>query len=164
MPLAPPPLQTRAPDSDICRVDNGEQQAAAGPERPGSATLAPTLAPIRSRWQKGTLTFGPFGRLAWTFGASLPLLWWIKNVVSNGLLPGDPTALMGQLFGGVFVVIWMGWIWHRVIRDVWANEIVYVPQPMKPPTQMLTNGKGEHIQTMEEYVASQADAESPYLR
>lgn len=110
------------------------------------------------------MTFGPFGRLAWTFGASLPLLWWIKSVVVNGFLPGDETALIGQLFGGVFVVIWMGWIWHRVIRDVWANEIVYVPQPVRPPTQTLTNAQGQHIPTLEEYVASQREASSPYLK
>ncbi|MDX6226887.1 MAG: hypothetical protein QOI76_277 [Frankiales bacterium] len=119
---------------------------------------------MKSRWQKGTLTFGPVGRIAWTFFASLPLLWLILKVVSNGILPADPQALIGELFGLVFVVIWMGWIWHRILRDVWANEVVYVPQPFQAPTQLMTDERGRHVQTMEEYVAGQSTEPDQFRR
>jgi hypothetical protein len=140
-----------------------ETPAAPYVQRPAPAQLAETLPPVRSRWQKGTLTFGPVGRLAWTFVASAPLLWLIKNFVTNGILPGDPTILMGQLFGGVFVVTWTGWIWHRILRDVWAKEVVYVPQPIVPATQAMTDDQGRHLVTLAEYVAGQAEASAPHL-
>jgi hypothetical protein len=125
--------------------------------RPIPATVAPALPPIKSRWQKGTLTFGPVGRLAWTFAASLPGVWWITAAINNGFPPADPLQLVGSLFGLVFVVTWFGWIWHRIMRDVWAKETVYVPQPAMHPVKLLTDANGDRLPTLEEYVAGQTE-------
>ena len=124
--------------------------------RPIPATVAPTLPHVKSRWRKGDLTFGPVGRLLWTFFASLPLLWWILAAVRNAFPPADPLQLIGSMFGLVFVVTWFGWIWHRIMRDLWAKETVYVPQPMTPPVKLLTDSQGNRLPSLEEYVAGQA--------
>ena len=79
--------------SEDQQMDQGEKPFVGSPgggaQRPQPAQLVGTLPPVRSRWQKGTLTLGPVGRLAWTFVATAPLLWLIKGVVVNGVLPGD---------------------------------------------------------------------------
>lgn len=124
------------------------------PTRPLPAVVAPTLAPIKSCWRSGTLTFGPIGRVVWTFVASVPGLWLAHHIWRHGLLPRDDLgALVVQLFGAVFVVTWMGWIWPRALKDIWARQVVYVPQPHRSPVELLTDRGGSQVVTLASFVA-----------
>jgi hypothetical protein len=98
-----------------------------------AAERAPTPTQVTSRWRRGTLSFGPAGRVAWTVGVSSPGLWLTHHIWHHGLLPRyDQEALMVQLFGGVFAITWMGWIWPRAMRDIWARQVVDQPGASRP--------------------------------
>ena len=57
-----------------------------------------------TRWQRSVLTFGLGGRLAWTAGLVLVLLWLV---------------FVAGIFGWAAAVIWLGWIMPRALRDLW---------------------------------------------
>jgi hypothetical protein len=127
-------------------MDNGEQRDA---YRPMSATLPAALPHVKSRWQKGTLTFGPVGRICWTFGiVVVPVL----------------SLVLGSGGGILLTVLWSTTIAPLALRDIWAKESVYVPVPPIPPVQSLTTVNGERIPTLEEYVAGQAASRDDFRR
>jgi hypothetical protein len=129
-------------ESDHLKVDNGEQQ---GVYRPMSAAQPAALPHVKSRWQKGTLTFGPVGRISWTLViVALPLF----------------VFVFGGIAGILFVVPWCGVVAPMALRDIWAKDSVYVPVPPIPPLQSMTTINGDRIPTLEEYVASQGDGPS----
>jgi hypothetical protein len=110
--------------------------------RPQSAILPEALPHVKSRWAKGTLTFGPVGRICWTIGIVLvPIM---SLVVGSG--------------GGLLLTfLWSTTVAPLALRDIWARETVYVPIPPIAPLKSLTMYDGTPIKTLEEYVAEQAE-------
>jgi hypothetical protein len=126
-------------------VDNAEQH---GAYRPMSSALPAALPHVKSRWQKGTLTFGPVGRICWTIGIVLV-----------------PILSVALSAGGILLsVLWSTTVAPLALRDIWAKESVYVPIPPIPPLQSMTTINGERIPTLEEYVAGQAASRDDFRR
>jgi hypothetical protein len=78
---------------------------------PAAAVLPPTVR--RSRWRKTQTTFGPVGRVLWTFALVVPLpLFIIAGVI-------------GDLFAFGVVVIWGFVIMPMGLRAVWrAGQVL----------------------------------------
>jgi hypothetical protein len=99
-----------------------------------------SLAPVKSRWKGGDLTFTPGVRIGYTgavIGCPVLLTGWA--VWTEGLV--GLTIIIG------FVVIWVVVGLPAVLKDVWAKETVYVPEPFEwdTPTQPATPSLGDWL-------------------
>ena len=93
-----------------------------------------------SRWRKGTTTFGPVGRVSWTFVVVvLPIF----------------VGVFGGLGGILFVVIWFGVVAPMALRDLWKADTLFVPGQRSAPPPTPTSYDGSRIPSLSEYVASQ---------
>jgi hypothetical protein len=59
-----------------------------------------------TRWQSSVVTFGPLGRIAWTLGVLGVLVWF---------------AVYAGPFGIVGIVVWVGWVVPRALKDIWRR-------------------------------------------
>ncbi len=132
-------------------MDEGER----GVHNMVAANVAPTLAPMKSRWQKGSLTFGPAGRLFCSLIVLSPVLFVARVILAGGFF-----AVIAEGFGSVFIVTWCIWVVPRAMRDIWAAEVVYVPQPTVAPVKLQTDMYGKPVVSLQDYVAQQAESAS----
>ena len=94
-----------------------------------------------SRWAKGTTTFGPVGRISWTFViVALPIF----------------VFVFGGFAGILFVAAWCGIVAPMALRDIWKKDWVYVPGQRVAPPRTLTSYDGQALPTLEQYVANQS--------
>jgi hypothetical protein len=78
---------------------------------PAADVLPPTVR--RSRWRKTQTTFGPVGRVLWTFALVVPLPLFIV------------AGVIGDIFAFGVVVIWAFVIMPMGLRAVWrAGQVL----------------------------------------
>jgi hypothetical protein len=101
---------------------------------------------VTSRWQKGTLTFGPVGRISWTIVVVLLPIF---------------TGIFGGIGGIIFTGVWCTTIGRMALKDIWKKDSIYVPVPRFSPEQSMTSFDGKPIPTLSQYVASQGPPPPP---
>jgi hypothetical protein len=78
---------------------------------PQPPELPPGAVIPKSRWVKGTLTFGPVGRIAWSVAFMIPEVW-----------------LFTQSILAVFALaLWTFWVLPPVMRQIWKRS----PAPVR---------------------------------
>jgi hypothetical protein len=127
-------------------VDISGDQAAHGKYRAVPSISSHTVPHVTSRFKKGTLTFGPVGRISWTLViVILPIF----------------TAVAGGIGGIMFTGLWCTTIARMALKDIWKRDSIYVPVPRHSPEQSLTTYDGQAIPTLSQYVASQTPPPPP---
>jgi hypothetical protein len=117
--------------------------------RTGTAHIPKALPHMMSRWYGGVSTFGPVGRIGWTLLTFSVPAWFIYLFLTAGIV--------AILIAIPVLTVWFGWLIPLMMKDIWAKDAFYVPEPRVPTTKQMLDAYGTRVPTMEEFVAGQAE-------